>query len=927
MPIRGENIGTAYVRIVGDGSGLPDDVRDAFDDAEPSVREGARKHGDSYDDEFAAQLRKNFRGSFGKTKKEIVEGLDNSLRDAMARIELSKRFFDSPEWKRFTTRLEVEGGAAGRLFAKRLADRFRDSGNLEDLEKAIRDVGPGIRRAQREVLVEIHEDALRMNREFDANIRRQAKATEKSITDVGDSFDRQRAPLLRFFDTYHRGLIRMRDGNRVFADTLGRLTGRGARNDFVNFIGSLTRGMTLMIGGLIRGFVGLGRIITKPFTAMIEAMQSAEEAGQSLGRVVSSGIAAGLMSVGSSAGIALGVMAAAAAALILVIGPLVALLSMLLGIVTALAASLSFALMSAFIGLVGVALPLVAVIGGAALAFTNMDAETKKLIKEGIKPLKEEFKELQGVLQDHAFRDLDRQLRRVSNVLDGMRPLFAALGDGVRMFANALLDSIESPAFDKFVNSFSDFLPGAMRRFGVITGNVLEGMGGVIRGMLPAINRFLNWLIDITDQFSDWANSARGQREMREFWRDVEESAESVWGFLEQIGGLIADLFSGGGKDTGDNIFDDMANAIEGFRESLSEADIEKWFEDAERTATALGEIVVALGKITDTLDNPATRGAVTGYFGAWSAIIGGANAALEGFMGNLQRVKDFFSGDSGAFSGGGGLQMIQLPKPGDLLAPFIGLGDRIGKAIGKVDVSGMISGAAEAAGGVVGSFVGTASRVFGKVKTNVSGMISGAGQAVSRLIGTFTGTAGRVFDRVKTNVSGMITNATTAVTGLLNSFSGMPGRVLDKVRTNVSGMITGAGEAADKIVEAFRGVRDRILDLIGGAISIGVNIDWPSPPGWLDKVTASGGIFAGAQARIIGEAGPEAVVPLHRPLDQVDPSVRWLSAIAQGKTMAPTMSGGGRSVTVGELHVHAPVTDPFAAARLTVDQLAATGY
>lgn len=48
---------------------------------------------------------------------------------------------------------------------------------------------------------------------------------------------------------------------------------------------------------------------------------------------------------------------------------------------------------------------------------------------------------------------------------------------------------------------------------------------------------------------------------------------------------------------------------------------------------------------------------------------------------------------------------------------------------------------------------------------------------------------------------------------------------------------------------------------------------------------TASGGIFSGAQTRLIAEAGREAVVPLDRPLNMVDPSVRWLSAFAQGKT------------------------------------------
>jgi 2C-methyl-D-erythritol 2,4-cyclodiphosphate synthase len=53
---------------------------------------------------------------------------------------------------------------------------------------------------------------------------------------------------------------------------------------------------------------------------------------------------------------------------------------------------------------------------------------------------------------------------------------------------------------------------------------------------------------------------------------------------------------------------------------------------------------------------------------------------------------------------------------------------------------------------------------------------------------------------------------------------------------------------------------------------------------------TAVGGVFNSAAVRLIGEAGPEAVVPLNRPLSQVDPSVRWLSAYAQGKTEMSSM-------------------------------------
>lgn len=62
----------------------------------------------------------------------------------------------------------------------------------------------------------------------------------------------------------------------------------------------------------------------------------------------------------------------------------------------------------------------------------------------------------------------------------------------------------------------------------------------------------------------------------------------------------------------------------------------------------------------------------------------------------------------------------------------------------------------------------------------------------------------------------------------------------------------------------------------------------------------ASGKMIFGPTVATIGESGPEAVVPLRRNLSQVDPSVRWLSAIAQGempRMASGGIAGGGRQV------------------------------
>ena len=90
----------------------------------------------------------------------------------------------------------------------------------------------------------------------------------------------------------------------------------------------------------------------------------------------------------------------------------------------------------------------------------------------------------------------------------------------------------------------------------------------------------------------------------------------------------------------------------------------------------------------------------------------------------------------------------------------------------------------------------------------------------------------------------------------------------------------------------------------------------------------ATGGTVYGPTHALIGEAGPEAVVPLNRPLSQVDPSVRLLSAIAQGKTAALASGGvvGGQGTVVsiqpGAIVVQ-DAADPRRAALEVVDAIA----
>lgn len=92
---------------------------------------------------------------------------------------------------------------------------------------------------------------------------------------------------------------------------------------------------------------------------------------------------------------------------------------------------------------------------------------------------------------------------------------------------------------------------------------------------------------------------------------------------------------------------------------------------------------------------------------------------------------------------------------------------------------------------------------------------------------------------------------------------------------------VDNAVSGADDVRYAIEKIKSKTVTITTNYVSTG-------------QKTATGGIFSGAQTRIIGEAGPEAVVPLNRALSRVDPSVRWLSALAQGKQPTQVMASGG---------------------------------
>lgn len=173
-----------------------------------------------------------------------------------------------------------------------------------------------------------------------------------------------------------------------------------------------------------------------------------------------------------------------------------------------------------------------------------------------------------------------------------------------------------------------------------------------------------------------------------------------------------------------------------------------------------------------------------------------------------------------------------------------------------------------------------------------------------------------RIFQGLGEFISGVFAgNWSKAWNGVKNTFAG----VFDAIVGIAKGSINAVIGIVNSAIAGINGLAGALKGLTGGAINISI----PKIP-----KLASGSIAMSSMLANIGEAGPEAVVPLRRNLAQVDPSVRALSAFAQGLPVPGGEPGAssGRTVTVeaGAITVVTPSTDPRIAANQVMDRLVA---
>ena len=1015
--LRGERIGTAYVKILADGSGLSDSIRDELSEAnsEEAFGQQGRRDSAAYQ-EGAEEDADRFGPSFVKKLVKGVQRQSAKYDDTMERL-LSTNVLKDIE-NQFRTRF----GDIGEQMVKNFREGLARSGGSEAFAEAfVGDLPRQVERAQiqfnrevlnrqLEMLTEAHkmnekfdkdrldgtkkmlDEAYRLNKEYDAKIVRlqqHGAMQERAIAmnrahDIGlvrkayqdliasikiseqggflsrsdSNFTRRIADLRKSIEgiggdrtmsaellriekrlgslparvvTFNRGLSRT-------ADLLGSATGRGSRNNFLNFIGSMTR-----------GFANLAFLVPKVAASIGGEFYSAfRRSGGGLSGLVSGVGALAPMALQLAAG--LGAVALAAGVLFVVMSPLISLFSALLGIVAALVASIGFALVGAFSALGAIALPAVAALAIALGGILSMSDKMKKKFTDAFKPVKDTFVELGDVVAEVFTEGLTNQADRFNTILKSTEPLVRGIAEAIVDVGDSWLDMMEGPGFTRFVNAMTRFLPDAVRQLGDIVGQALGGIGGLLRGMIPFFRQVLDYLDDITQRFNDWANSAEGQNEIKNFFDDAAESLASVWGFLSDVWDLLTTVLSAG-KDTGDSIFESMGRNIRRFTEYLQDNPdaLNDWFKHAKKIATDIGELALNIGELIDKLDSPEGRAAlhdmlswmqdiakITGPVADGLSSVAGAITAMNeaaadreanpldaqsGWAAFFNNPPDFLAGwitegISSFFEKGGPFHRFYewlgeglRELPGKVKGMFEGFGERV-QEIWNTQVRKLLPGGGGGGGGVsamlVKPFTGLNEKI-GKAIGTISIMslitLPNLPQIRDRFIGwgkSILGAIGDV-DLLKNFVFPHLGDITS-------KFVGWAGSILDRMG-KVDLLDLFVFPDLDDIAGYFSGLAGRILDAIG-PIDIGSLIPDSVHVPIIGDVGK--GVSAGPKSgRMIVGSNDAALQPF----------------TANGVSGASATAGNGKTIQANGWTIVTPTEDPEAVATEVVNQLAAAGY
>lgn len=477
-----------------------------------------------------------------------------------------------------------------------------------------------------------------------------------------------------------------------------------------------------------------------------------------------------------------------------------------------------------------------------------------------------------------------------SALIDGMGPAITtftnvfvpAFTAGVTSLATliggslqSVLDGFSTPTglkeFQGFIAGAASLLPGII----LAADDLGKALGNLFILSVPAAQKFIGFLDKISQEFLDFTNSTQGRKEISEWLSNGVTVLGSFGKLVAAAAKVLADLVTPATVKLTTSFLDQLTKAmpfIEKLVSSFSTFDVFGLVADVLNTiGNALGPVLDLLSAL-GTILNPLIQ------------------LALQPLAAVFQVI---------------GILLTPLTFAFQLLGDII---TRISTYLQPLWVAfNSIFTAVQA--GITAALV-PLKDAFDQIFDALFGLLPSP-QALASIITTQVVPAIQQFSAfVVASLIPAIQQITGMIVGFIDKAGGFEGLVTDFQIWTIK--ITGFFKVMyDALHGNFLGIQKDIADTIGSINKLLLKQAQNTTKGFQsgpNGLYALGGIINTAtvlnmQGAVGGEAGPEAIVPLSKPLSQVDPSVRWLSAIAQGK-FGLGMGGSGLSVAPGAIVV-----------------------
>ena len=747
----------------------------------------------------------------------------------------------------------------------------------------------------------------------EAATKAQADAT-KFATDTTRKFREEKVKTTEVIDeetkTIHRndvswrrwGLRIERIGNRlnilgdrvaILGDHVGRAFGKGSRADPVNAFGRSIEGLFYPIRALTEGFARLGERTGSFVKNLADATSETGGFKSALTGLTKGGLINFIIKVVEVAAVLVAIGSALPA--------VAAALSLLAGAITAIVGVVVTGLIGGLLALSPVILALVGGIGTLVLGFiaANKDADhLQKKLKKVTDLFQKEIKKLRkpfGRLIDDFVDLVDNHLSTI------FIPFARGFVDATREIIKQLGRITSSKEFRAFVRVWQKMLPDIYEKFGRGLNNLLVGLLEFFTPILGKAEDLAEGFRKLTYRFRIWAGSPEGQNKIAQYMDTAWTAANNLWDILGNLLGILGKIFTSGSEKgaPGDDFLTYINKITDKFNKWLGTEEGQKamkqFWEDVGTFMRRARDVLAGIWKLFDTLDTEKSRKNLNDFITGLRAFLRFAEVVVYyiifmneialkvwgAFTSAAKGIKTFVEGT------------VAILRGDEIPAEFRAM---IERAYNKVK-EGL---------GKIGEWV------FKK-------LVSWPNDTITPAMGGIAEAIGSPFAAARGNVQGKIRSIASLVR---EKFEALP----EIVRKAMAGVVS---QMVHPFVVAYTSISGWVNSIVTKIREIGSAISGAKEA--FSRYTgipmAAGGILTAPTNILAGEAGAEAIIPLQRPLSLVDPSVRPLAAIAQGKV--PMAGGGvvgaGKQVTVeaGAIVVQAPQSNPMLVAEMTLDRLA----